>query len=255
MSSINQALLKKLEKKLGVRSRRVYELIERKMGETHLDRHLAAIALASEHGIGIAKYVTSEELAIIRGATPSRQITATTTPAIPIVKRIVKAAEPITLDLTFVSNKELSDILKRDVSELNVARSQGMDRTAKICMVLSGSIAEALLLDSLMQNKAAALAIAAILPRNPGSNLENWELFDMVEVATQLGLLPHDASTGASQLRQWRNLIHPGRELRDARNKLIRPTAARARNAISFLQFIAEELGRENVESRKKHTQ
>jgi hypothetical protein len=55
-------------------------------------------------------------------------------------------------------------------------------------------------------------------------------------------LLPDDAIAGANQLRQWRNLIHPGRELKDSRTKRIKPTPARARNALSFLNFIAEEL-------------
>ncbi|MBA4384191.1 MAG: hypothetical protein C0410_05600 [Anaerolinea sp.] len=214
------------------------------MTETHLDRHLAAIALASEHGIGIAKYATSEDLATIRGASSPRPNSASAISPAPTIKRIVKSIEPITLDLTFVSSNELREILQRDVAELNVARSQGVDKTSKICMVLCGSIAETLLLDCLLQNQTAALAIASTLPRRPSSNLEDWELHEMVTVATRLNLLPDDASTGATQLRQWRNLIHPGRELKDARDKRIRPTPARAQNSISFLQFIAEELGR-----------
>lgn len=243
MPSINQALLKKLEKKLGIRARRVYELIERKMNETHLDRHLAAIALASEYGIGIAKYATSEELAIIRGVSSPRSNSLPVTTPSPIIKRVVKPIEPILLDLSFVSSSELREILQRDIAELNFIRSQGVDKTAKICMVLCGSIAEALLLDCLIQNQTAALAIAATLPKRPKNNLEDWELHEMVTVATQLNILPDDASTGATQLRKWRNLIHPGRELKDARNKRIKPTPARAQNSISFLQFIAEELG------------
>jgi hypothetical protein len=67
MAKINQMLLRRLQKELNVGKRRVYEMIQRKMTETHLDRHLAAIVLASEHNINIAKYAKSEELAIIRG--------------------------------------------------------------------------------------------------------------------------------------------------------------------------------------------
>jgi hypothetical protein len=219
-------------------------MIERKVAETHLDRHLAAIALASEHGIGIAKYATSEDLVTIRGASSPR---SNSTPAInpaPVIKRIVKSAEPIAPNLSFVSSNELREILQRDIAELNVARSQ-VDKTAKTCMVLSGSIVETLLLDCLLQHKAAAVAIGATLTKKLSSNPEDWDLHDMVTVATHLSppLLPDDAITGVNQLRQWRNLIHPGRELKDTRNKGIRPTAARAHNAISFLRFVAEELG------------
>lgn len=244
MARINQALLNKIQKELGIRKTRVYELIERKMTETHLDRHLAAIALASEYGIGIAKYATPEDLAIIRGTVSTRSNPLPSNSPPPLIKRIVKSIEPIMLDLSFVSSNELREILQRDIAELNVARAQGVDKTSKICMVLCGSIAEALLLDCLLQNQAAALAIASTLPRRPSNNLEDWELHDMVTVATNLNLLPDDASTGAIQLRKWRNLIHPGRELKDARNKRIRPSPARAQNSISFLLFIAEELGR-----------
>jgi hypothetical protein len=243
MSRINQALLRKLEKKLGVRTRRVYELIERKMGETHLDRHLAAIALASEHGIGIAKYATSEELAVLRGATPSRPITMPIVPSAPIAKRVVRATEPIILDFKFVSSKGLSDILRKDLAELNIARSQGLDKTAKTCMVLAGCIAEALLLDCLQQNEPAARAHASSMHPRASANIEEWKLAEMVAVAVALGLLSNDTTSGANQLRLWRNLIHPARALKEAANNRITPTAGRARSAISFLQLVAEELG------------
>jgi hypothetical protein len=214
------------------------------MAETHLDRHLAAIALASEHKINIAKYATSEDLATIRGAFSQRPNSAPAPSSSPIIKRIVRPAEPVSLDLSFISSKELCEILERDISELNVARDQGLGRTSKTCMVLCGSIAEALLLDCLLRDKAAAVAVGSSLPQRLSSNPEDWDLYDMVTVATRLTppLLPDDAITGATQLRRWRNLIHPGRELKDARNKRITPTATRAQNAISFLRLIAEEL-------------
>jgi hypothetical protein len=243
MARINQALLNKIQKELGIRKTRVYELIERKMAETHLDRHLAAIALASEYGIGIAKYASSEDLATIRGISSTHSNPVLGNSSSPLIRRLVKPIKPIVLDLSFVSSIELREILQRDIAELNVARAQGVDKTSKICMVLCGSIAETLLLDCLLKNEAAALAVALTLPKRPSNNLEDWELHEMVTVATHLNLLPDDASTGATQLRKWRNLIHPGRELKDARNKRIRPTPARAQNSISFLQLIAEELG------------
>lgn len=254
MTRINQALLNKIQKELGIRKARVYQLIERKMAETHLDRHLAAIALASEYGIGIAKYATTEDLAIIRGASSPRLNSTLVNNPFPLIKRIAKPAESILFDLSFVSSNELRDILQRDIAELNVAHSQGVNKTSKTCIVLCGSIAETLLLDCLLQNQTAAMAIASTLPKRLSNNLEDWELHEMVTVATHLNLLPEDAITGANQLRKWRNLIHPGRELKDARIKRIRPTPARARNSISFLQFIADELGsQQNPRSPTTH--
>jgi len=245
MRRIDPKLLEALQNKLKVGERRVYQLIQQRVAETHLDRHLAAIDLASDHDIAIAKYATPEDLATIRGGLP--QVPPTSPPGDTAPKtRVVKSVEPLSLDLDFVSSSELGKILKRDVAELNAAYLRGVAKTPKTCMVLSGSIAEALLLDSLLQRKPDALASAATLTKKLRSNPEDWGLYEMVEVAMRMSppLLPEDAEAGATQLRRWRNLIHPGRELKDSRNRRISPTAARARNAISFLELIAEQLGR-----------
>lgn len=249
MAKINQGLLGRLQAEAGLSQRQIYRLIEEKMRATHLERHLAAILVASDYKINIAKYVSTQDLAAIRGAVTSSKATETASaPVNTIVKKVIKANEPVNLDLSLVANVELRGILERDVAELNVARSQGLDKTAKTCMVLCGSIAEALLLEKLSQNLAAAVTVASSLPPNqrPRSpnNPEEWDLNVMINVALGLTppLLPDDATTGAHQLRNWRNLIHPGRELREARNKRIRPTRERANNAIAFLQFIAKEL-------------
>lgn len=245
MPRINQDLFKRLQKKLGVGKTRIYELIERKVAETHLERHLAAIVLASENAIPISKYASSEDLAIIRGALPRASRSVTVTPG-PTQTRVVKTIQPVHLDFGFVSSAELKKILQRDLAELNVAYSQGVEKTAKTCLILCGSIAEALLLDALLQRKSSASAIRRSLPKRLSSNPEDWGLYDMVTVAMNMAppLLPADAETGASQLGRWRNLIHPGRELKDSRSKRISPTPGRARNAIAFLQLIVEELGR-----------
>lgn len=250
MARINPNLLDRLQSKLGLSPRQVYRLIEDKVRETHLERPLAAVLLASENKINIAKYASREDLAAIRGASIHHQSLPQPTPGTTVVRRIIRAAEPVVLDLSFVTNVELRKILDRDVAELNIARSQGLEKTAKTCMVLCGSIAEALLLEKLSQNVAAAVAKAFSLPPNLRprlpNNLEDWDLNEIINVAVNLSppLLPDDASTGAHQLRRWRNLIHPGRELKEARNRRITPTRERANNAIAFLQFVARELGR-----------
>lgn len=66
MPRINRALLDRLGSKLGVGKARVYALIDEKVRSTHLPRHLAAIALAAERGIGISRFATAEQLAEIR---------------------------------------------------------------------------------------------------------------------------------------------------------------------------------------------
>lgn len=66
MPKINPDLLERLATKLGVGKGRIYALIDEKVRSAHLPRHLAAIALAAERGIGISKFATSDQLAEIR---------------------------------------------------------------------------------------------------------------------------------------------------------------------------------------------
>ena len=68
MARINPALFERLEQKFGLSRRRVYALIDEKVRATHLPGHLAAIVLASERGINISRFVSSEDLAEIRHA-------------------------------------------------------------------------------------------------------------------------------------------------------------------------------------------
>jgi hypothetical protein len=245
MPWINQRLLKALEIELNLKPRMVYGLIAREATDQLIDRHLAAILLARKHGININKYASTEELAAIRGVQQRQP-----SPAIPNISshssKPVRFVDPVSIDLSFVNNIKLRSILSRDIKELNLASSQGLEKFPKTCIILSGSIAEALLLNSLGRRKKNALTIASSLPKKPSNNLEEWDLYDLVLVASKISpqLLSEDTIAGATQLRKWRNLIHPGRELRDSRSNKISPTKARARNAIAFLQLIGEELSK-----------
>ena len=66
MSRINQDLLKRLVARLDLSKSQVYKLIDAKVRATHLPRHLAAIALASERGINISKFASGDDLAVMR---------------------------------------------------------------------------------------------------------------------------------------------------------------------------------------------
>jgi predicted nucleotide-binding protein len=71
MATIDRKLLQRLSAKLGVSRARVYQIIEAKVGQSHLPRGLAAIAVASDHGIGISRYASEEQLAALREAAKS----------------------------------------------------------------------------------------------------------------------------------------------------------------------------------------
>jgi predicted nucleotide-binding protein len=68
MPKINQQLLDRLMSVLSVSSPRIYQIIAGKASDTLLDRHLAALVVASENGINIQKYSTADERAQIRGS-------------------------------------------------------------------------------------------------------------------------------------------------------------------------------------------
>lgn len=66
MAKISQKLLARLETRLGLSRGRIYGLVEEKVRQAHLPRHLAAIALASERGLNISRFATADDLSTIR---------------------------------------------------------------------------------------------------------------------------------------------------------------------------------------------
>src|SRR5271156_2523997 len=68
MARIDAKLFGRLQTKLGGSSGRVYQLIDAKVRELNLPRELAAIALASQHGLGIARYANEDQLTALREA-------------------------------------------------------------------------------------------------------------------------------------------------------------------------------------------
>jgi predicted nucleotide-binding protein len=86
VEKIDQKLLQRLRAKLRVSRARVYQIIEAKVRQSHLPRNLAAIAVASEHGVGISRYSSEDQLATLRGVAKSEA------PPSVIVPRAVEAS-------------------------------------------------------------------------------------------------------------------------------------------------------------------
>ncbi len=78
MAKIHPEVLEKLQKKLGVRDSRVYDLVAQIAGATGLPRHLAALKLAADNKINISKkeYATDEERARLGGIAPTPRASA-----------------------------------------------------------------------------------------------------------------------------------------------------------------------------------
>jgi len=130
---------------------------------------------------------------------------------IPTVKAAV-LDEPIPValdseDFLFVDNTDLRNIAVRDFNEL---RSAIVTESWKTIVVLAGSLIENLLLDLLLRDKDAALADGDAPARK---KIERWDLVNLITVSANLGKLPKGVEKLSQSVREYRNLIHPGREI------------------------------------------
>jgi len=110
-------------------------------------------------------------------------------------------------DFAFVTDGELRAICQRDYEEVQRVEIAGAH---KATIVLCGSLTEALLLEVIQIEEAKARA-SSKAPKRP---LERWDLHDLLEVAIDLGLINPGAAVLAKGIKDYRNLIHPGKEVR-----------------------------------------
>jgi hypothetical protein len=120
-------------------------------------------------------------------------------------------APPVTQTRSFhyVTDEGLREILQRDYQEI---QRSFITRSFKSTIILSGGAMEALLLDALGKRKSDALAAKA---RSKGDDLSRWDLSALIAVALELEIVSVGVERLATPLREYRNLIHPGNELRN----------------------------------------
>lgn len=135
-------------------------------------------------------------------------------------------------DFTYVSDAGLRKILARDYTDIQKSFISG---SWKATMILAGGAIEAILLDQLKLQQAGARA-AASAPKS--SDLERWDLSDLITVAVELNVVGLGVDKLSHSLREYRNLVHPGNELRS------RLTVGRekARIAVEILNIVDREL-------------
>ena len=151
--------------------------------------------------------------------------------------------------LPFVRDVDLRRIAERDWGALGAALRA--DQT-KSCLVLAGSVIEAVMLDALEGNReriAAALEAARAadgkrrrergLPAQgrwrPATELDFWPMWQMVRVAGPdgLGILSGEAVTLASTVRDLRHVVHPASERRAYAGSDPAPAEAAAAHALA----------------------
>jgi hypothetical protein len=137
-----------------------------------------------------------------------------------------------TLNFSFMHDKPLREIVERDYPELLVAFSASCKKSS---LVLAGSIIEAILLDFVTHNAAAARA-ATSAPRN--ADPLRWTLEELINVSVELRPTLAPIQTMSHGVRQYRNLVHPAAEIRGN----LRVEIEEARVAISLVAILHREL-------------
>jgi hypothetical protein len=135
-------------------------------------------------------------------------------------------------DFGFVSNSDLKTIIERDYEEIQ--RAFISDCWKSVIILCGGSI-EAILTDLLLINEAAAIS-AKSAPKN--NDITRWDLSELINVAVELKLVSAGIQKLSHPLREYRNLVHPGNEIR---NKL-KFGAEEAKIAVEVLHILHRDL-------------
>lgn len=106
------------------------------------------------------------------------------------------------MNFDFVTDSRFKDLLLRDYQELKICFD---NKSSKAVLILSGSIIEASLVEYFLQNLPAGKTEADLLKMTLGS---------LIDLAGTEGLLANKEIKLASVVQDYRNLIHPGRQIR-----------------------------------------
>ncbi len=135
-------------------------------------------------------------------------------------------------NFSFINDPELKEILTRDFLEIQRAY---ISSCWKSVIILCGGAIEAILTDLLLANESQAKASpkAQKIP-----DISRWKLSNIIDVCVDLKLVSSGVEKLSHSLREYRNLVHPGNEIR---NKLTFD-AEEARIALEVLNIVYRDL-------------
>ncbi len=137
-------------------------------------------------------------------------------------------------EFLFVKDAQLREVLERDYSEIQRAY---IARCWKSVIILSGGAIEAMLLDQLVHDQANARA-SSKAPKEP--DIMKWDLVNLIAVCVDLGYVSAGVEKLSHSVREYRNLVHPGNEIR---NKLTFD-AEEAKIALEVLHLVWRDLNK-----------
>ena len=144
-----------------------------------------------------------------------------------------------TAELRFIQDESLRLSIQLDISSAESAFNNGEWKAAT---VLAAAAVEALLLWSLTQRSESERQ-SAIQNRNLRLNAarpegRDWDQSSYIAIASELGHVKPETATQAGLAKDFRNLIHPGREIR-LKQKCDRGTG---RSALAALDHVVRDL-------------
>jgi hypothetical protein len=176
------------------------------------------------HDVGRGAYYRLETLKLyVARAVGRLRIEIETTDSTPVTQ--VRA-------FAYVADPALRALVARDYAE---AQRAFVAKCWKSVIILSGSLIEALLLDLLQKNAAGALQ-SKVAPAQ--ADLNRWVLSQLIDVAVDLNLVSVAIAKLSHPVREYRNLIHPGVELRTN----IAFDSEEARIALEVLHIVDRDL-------------
>lgn len=114
------------------------------------------------------------------------------------------------LDFSYIGSLKLRAVLQRDYRELLRALN---GRCWKAAVVLSGGLIEGLLIDQLLQNSQKSTSAVAAPKKN--QDIPTWRFVELINVAVEVGLVSRGAEKLSHSVREYRNLVHLHKELKD----------------------------------------
>jgi hypothetical protein len=127
----------------------------------------------------------------------------------------VLIAEPSNTPVTesrrfsFINDPNIIQIVDRDYNEIQRAY---ISKCWKSVIILCGGAIEAILMDLLGSHQQDAKQ-AESAPNKP--DISRWDLSELIDVAVELKLVKEGVAKLSHPLREYRNLVHPGNEIRN----------------------------------------
>ena len=120
--------------------------------------------------------------------------------------RVVPKIDP--MDFSFIRDPRLRAVLERDSFELQQVFAAGHWKSS---MILSGGVIEGILMD-LLANRPETFTAAEAPKKN---DITRWTLDELIRVALALSAVNGAVGRLSHSVREYRNLVHPGREIRE----------------------------------------